>query len=90
MDAQGIAFGTQNRPLAKLAPMHRDIVNVPGRQTWMRWHGTGLVSGFGNPAMSVKTSRRLPPAPHARLSNWTIAALAAAVGALALVARNLA
>lgn len=29
MDAQGIAFGTQNRLLAKLAPMHRDIVNVP-------------------------------------------------------------
>lgn len=28
MDAQGIAFGTQNRLLAKLAPMHRDIVNV--------------------------------------------------------------
>lgn len=29
MDAQGIAFGAQNRLLAKLAPMHRDIVNVP-------------------------------------------------------------
>ena len=29
MDAQGIAFGTQNRLLARLAPMHRDIVNVP-------------------------------------------------------------
>jgi len=28
MDAQGIAFGAQNRLLAKLAPMHRDIVNV--------------------------------------------------------------
>ena len=28
MDAQGIAFGVQNRLLAKLAPMHRDIVNV--------------------------------------------------------------
>jgi len=29
MDAQGIAFGTQNRMLAKLAPMHREIVNFP-------------------------------------------------------------
>jgi hemoglobin len=29
MDAQGIPFGVQNRLLAKLAPMHRDIVNVP-------------------------------------------------------------
>lgn len=29
MDAQGIAFSTQNRLLAKLAPMHRQIVNVP-------------------------------------------------------------
>ena len=29
MDAQGIAFSAQNRLLAKLAPMHRDIVNVP-------------------------------------------------------------
>ena len=29
MDAQGIAFNAQNRLLAKLAPMHRDIVNVP-------------------------------------------------------------
>lgn len=29
MDAQGIAFGAQNRLLAKLAPMHRDIVNLP-------------------------------------------------------------
>lgn len=29
MDAQGIAFGTQNRLLARLAPMHRDIINVP-------------------------------------------------------------
>jgi hemoglobin len=28
MDAQGIAFGVQNRLLARLAPMHRDIVNV--------------------------------------------------------------
>lgn len=28
MDAQGIAFSTQNRLLAKLAPMHREIVNV--------------------------------------------------------------
>ncbi|CAN5889376.1 hypothetical protein BH11PSE8_BH11PSE8_16300 [soil metagenome] len=28
MDAQGIAFGAQNRLLAQLAPMHRDIVNV--------------------------------------------------------------
>jgi len=29
MDAQGIPFGVQNRLLARLAPMHRDIVNVP-------------------------------------------------------------
>ncbi|MBC7483753.1 MAG: group 1 truncated hemoglobin [Rhizobacter sp.] len=29
MDAQGIAFGAQNRMLAKLAPMHREIVNFP-------------------------------------------------------------
>jgi hemoglobin len=29
MDAQGIGFGTQNRLLARLAPMHRDIVNTP-------------------------------------------------------------
>ena len=29
MDARGIPFGTQNRLLAKLAPMHREIVNVP-------------------------------------------------------------
>lgn len=28
LDAQGIAFHTQNRLLAQLAPMHRDIVNV--------------------------------------------------------------
>jgi hemoglobin len=28
MDAQGVAFGTQNRLLARLAPMHRDIINV--------------------------------------------------------------
>ena len=28
MDAQGIAFGDQNRLLAKLAPMHRDIINT--------------------------------------------------------------
>lgn len=28
MDAQGIAFGTQNRLLARLAPMHRDVINV--------------------------------------------------------------
>ncbi|HEV7913456.1 MAG TPA: group 1 truncated hemoglobin [Albitalea sp.] len=28
MQAQGIAFGVQNRLLAHLAPMHRDIVNV--------------------------------------------------------------
>lgn len=28
MDARGIAFSAQNRMLAKLAPMHRDIVNV--------------------------------------------------------------
>jgi hypothetical protein len=30
MDAQGIAFGVQNRLLARLAPMHREIVNVKG------------------------------------------------------------
>jgi hemoglobin len=29
MDAQGIAFSAQNRLLAKLAPMHREIVNTP-------------------------------------------------------------
>jgi hemoglobin len=29
MDAQGIAFRVQNRLLAQLAPMHRDIVNAP-------------------------------------------------------------
>jgi len=29
MDAQGIAFPAQNRLLAKLAPMHREIVNTP-------------------------------------------------------------
>jgi hemoglobin len=29
MDAQGIAFGAQNRMLAVLAPMHRDIINTP-------------------------------------------------------------
>lgn len=29
MDAQGIAFAAQNRLLAKLAPMHREIINVP-------------------------------------------------------------
>ena len=29
MDAQSIPFGVQNRLLAKLAPMHREIVNVP-------------------------------------------------------------
>jgi hemoglobin len=28
LDAQGIAFHAQNRLLAQLAPMHRDIVNV--------------------------------------------------------------
>ena len=28
MDAQGIAFSAQNRLLAQLAPMHRDIINV--------------------------------------------------------------
>jgi hemoglobin len=28
MDAQHVAFATQNRLLARLAPMHRDIVNV--------------------------------------------------------------
>lgn len=29
MDAQGIGFGTQNRLLARLAPMHREIINTP-------------------------------------------------------------
>lgn len=29
MDAQGIAFSAQNRLLAKLAPMHREIINTP-------------------------------------------------------------
>jgi hemoglobin len=29
MDAQGIPFSAQNRMLAQLAPMHRDIINVP-------------------------------------------------------------
>lgn len=28
MDAQGIAFATQNRLLARLAPMHRDVINT--------------------------------------------------------------
>jgi hemoglobin len=28
MDAQGVSFSTQSRLLARLAPMHRDIVNV--------------------------------------------------------------
>lgn len=28
MDAQGIAFGQQNRLLAILAPMHRDVITV--------------------------------------------------------------
>ena len=28
MDAQGVGYRTQNRLLAQLAPMHRDIVNV--------------------------------------------------------------
>ncbi|MDO9313919.1 MAG: group 1 truncated hemoglobin [Burkholderiaceae bacterium] len=28
LDAQGVAFHAQNRLLAQLAPMHRDIVNV--------------------------------------------------------------
>ena len=29
MDAQGIPFAAQNRLLAKLAPMHREIINTP-------------------------------------------------------------
>ena len=29
MDAQGIGFGTQNRLLAQLAPLHREIINAP-------------------------------------------------------------
>jgi hemoglobin len=28
MDAQGIAFSAQNKLLAQLAPMHRDIINI--------------------------------------------------------------
>lgn len=28
MDAQGIAFAAQNRMLAQLAPMHRDVINT--------------------------------------------------------------
>lgn len=28
MDAQGIAFSSQNQLLAKLAPMHRDVITV--------------------------------------------------------------
>ena len=28
MDAQGIGFSTQNRLLARLAPMHRDVITV--------------------------------------------------------------
>lgn len=29
MDARGLPFGVQNQLLARLAPMHRDIVNLP-------------------------------------------------------------
>jgi hemoglobin len=29
MDAQGVPFATQNRLLARLAPMHRDIITLP-------------------------------------------------------------
>jgi len=29
MDAQGIPFSAQNKLLARLAPMHRDIINTP-------------------------------------------------------------
>lgn len=29
MNAQGISFSTQNKLLARLAPMHRDIINTP-------------------------------------------------------------
>ena len=29
MHAQGVGYRTQNRLLAQLAPMHRDIINVP-------------------------------------------------------------
>lgn len=29
MDAKGVPFGTQNQLLARLAPMHRDIINTP-------------------------------------------------------------
>jgi len=28
MDAQGVPFATQNRLLARLAPLHRDVINV--------------------------------------------------------------
>ena len=28
LDAQGIAFSSQNQLLAKLAPMHRDVITV--------------------------------------------------------------
>ena len=29
MDARGIAFTVQNRLLARLAPMHREVINTP-------------------------------------------------------------
>ena len=29
MDARGVAFSVQNRLLARLAPMHREVVNTP-------------------------------------------------------------
>jgi hemoglobin len=29
MDAQGIVFTAQNKMLARLAPMHREIINTP-------------------------------------------------------------
>lgn len=29
MDAKGIPFAAQNRMLARLAPMHRDIITQP-------------------------------------------------------------
>jgi hemoglobin len=32
MDARGIAFSVQNRLLARLAPMHRDIINTPSAE----------------------------------------------------------
>ena len=41
MDAQGLPFRVQNRLLARLAPMHRDIVSAPGRRWLTRWPAAG-------------------------------------------------